>query len=664
MESEQLSIEIIGSPVPLDNSARFAARGLRDAEKWNYQWRVLGAGEVDVARGRLTNADVDLAGAEVTPKLARGDEVRLSRESSGPLEVSLRRSELVDTNDLPLWAVIRASTDKLGFNNYAAWMDKLFCHSGEAFREEMARFVRHSLPFPDMVSYKALKVATEAFLVANCGVAMAIGDLSVPDEYRARIEPSLSRERFDNLSEEEPDERMGLSAGDTAGKLWRRYLVPTEVGGDAEGGEGGSLETLPYLALIRQKLPEARVELRADAEERVDLCYDIMGRKLISPCFLELIWSYWHEEGMLVHTMDAIGMRFQNRTRRGRDPLANLDLDPLRPLNNLLWGYVQDEQHRLTRPRRVSEYSHQYGLTLAGHRPAVRSADPRSRFLEAFHTLLHRASLFYKEDDDTTMIADPFPVLNALRDVHLLLAETSGNQYGGFSWALRQEMMIQQWLLARPELREFLTSPLMVAYPEPWMDRVDAMKKVQHWSLPSVRYFRDLAVFGEQLLLSMRFGDWSTIVDRNQAGNWARYWRQEVQWYIHAYETVTGVDLSADTSDVRNASTGRSASPSPPTSCMSGCSSIGRRHGWRGPPAAATGTAIATMTARVSSRRSRAGTEPGRCARLLVGPLPGPPAPQLVARPVVEPDERGPGGLRHSTRGGVGRRRPGGIDGR
>ena len=24
-----------------------------------------------------------------------------------------------------------------------------------------------------------------------------------------------------------------------------------------------------------------------------------------------------------------------------RDPLANLEIDPLRPLNNLLWGYIQ-----------------------------------------------------------------------------------------------------------------------------------------------------------------------------------------------------------------------------------------------------------------------------------------------------------------------------------
>ena len=112
---------------------------------------------------------------------------------------------------------------------------------------------------------------------------------------------------------------------------------------------------------------------------------------------------------------------------------------------------------------------------------------------------------------------------------------------------------MQQWLLARPELREFLPTRIMVAYPEEWMHRVDAMKRLQGWTDTSVRYFRDLAVFGEQIVLSIRFGNWSNVFDREQAGNWARYWRQEVQWYIHAYQSVTGVDLSADTADVRQA---------------------------------------------------------------------------------------------------------------
>jgi C4-dicarboxylate-specific signal transduction histidine kinase len=82
---------------------------------------------------------------------------------------------------------------------------------------------------------------------------------------------------------------------------------------------------------------------------------------------MELIWSYWQEEGMLVQTMNAVTRRFQNmRSPLGNDPLANMEIDPLRSLNNLLWGMIQDEQHRLSVVRRNYEYDHHYGLRLAG----------------------------------------------------------------------------------------------------------------------------------------------------------------------------------------------------------------------------------------------------------------------------------------------------------
>ena len=34
-----------------------------------------------------------------------------------------------------------------------------------------------------------------------------------------------------------------------------------------------------------------------------------------------------------------------------------------------------------------------------------------------------------------------------------------------------------------------------------------------------------------------------TVIEPEQAANWARYWRSEIQGYIHAYRAVTGVDL-------------------------------------------------------------------------------------------------------------------------
>ena len=64
---------------------------------------------------------------------------------------------------------------------------------------------------------------------------------------------------------------------------------------------------------------------------------------------------------------------------------------------------------------------------------------------------------------------------------------------------------------------------------------------------------RNLAVFGEQIILSVRYGDWIDINDQDFAKTWARYWRPEIQGYIHAYLSATGVDLSEDVVDARRA---------------------------------------------------------------------------------------------------------------
>ena len=152
--------------------------------------------------------------------------------------------------------------------------------------------------------------------------------------------------------------------------------------------------------------------------------------------------------------------------------------------------------------------------------------------------------MFFKEDNDTTVIADGYPLLNALKEVHLLLAQGAHNQFGDLPWTARAEMLIQQWLLSRSEMREFLQSRVMVPYKEGWMGQVDTMKTMQGWSDVTVTHFRDLAVYGEQVLLSVRYGDWIDVNDEDSAKNWARYWRPEIQGYLHAYRAVTGVELT------------------------------------------------------------------------------------------------------------------------
>ena len=302
---------------------------------------------------------------------------------------------------------------------------------------------------------------------------------------------------------------------------------------------------LPYYDLIVDRIKEFVVDRDEDIQDTPD--EDNFLALKDQPILIELIWSYWHEEGMLVQTMNAIAKRFQNIRNGERDPLANLELDPLRPLNNIIWGYIQDAQHRLTIARRSYEYDHNYGLRLFGK--AVQEfvpADSRSKFINAFHNLLYRASLYYKEADDMTINADAFPLLNALREVHLILSESSHNQYGDLPTVSRIEMLMEQWILSRPEIREFLGGRVMVPYKESWMDRVDTMKALQGWGDVSVSYYHDLATYGEQILLSIRLDNWAQIDDRDVARNWADLWRDAIQRYLHSYYSVTGVDLTLE----------------------------------------------------------------------------------------------------------------------
>jgi len=477
-----------------------------------------------------TRASVNLPGIPAVPV-------------TGGLSVGLRRSPSTVTPDLPLWVVIRRSTEGLSFKNYQRYMDIVLCNAptdGLFDSAELKKIgsmkvangdlkERRFLPFMDADAYRLLKVATEAFIMVNCAVALTDYKPFDPEELATLV----GRTGVDNLP-------MSRFEG-----LWDRYL---------EFVNGTKYRTVPYLALIASKFPEVRIksQIFADfpsgANAATEPCYGILSQKLSEPCLLELIWSYWHEEAMLVQSLNAVSVRFQNR-RSGinGDPLGNMEIDPLRPLNNLLWGHIQDEQHRLTVTRRAYEYDHHYGLRLQGRAvPEMRTADSRAQFLQAFHNLLHLCSLFFKQDDDTTVISDGFPVLNALKEVHLILSQGAHNQFGDLPATARMEMLMQQWIMARPEFREFLPTRAMVAYPEPWMDRVDAMKKLQGWSDVNVLHFRDLGVFGEKLLLGIRYGSWVDIIDPDQAKNFVRYWRPEIQGYIQAYRAVTGVDVSVE----------------------------------------------------------------------------------------------------------------------
>lgn len=430
---------------------------------------------------------------------------------AGHVGVTLHRTASDPTLDQALWVAIRNRTHAVSFLRYREFIDRVLrVEEGDRLPEVIDRRLRESGPQMHGVgAYQLLKLATETFLLMECGV---------------RIE-RLHHERFPLDPREE---RMRLGEPVTQEQMQirlREYL--------------GEPAQLPYITrVIETAFPEYERGFERDR---------VLTSRITEPILLELIWSYWHEEGMLMQALNAISHRFQNVHVGGeRDVLANVEIDPLRPLNNILWGYIQDEPNRLSVKRRAYEYMHQYGLRLYGRAVyGTRPADNRSKFLEAFHNLLYQSSVFFKEDFQTTVIADGFRLLNSLQEVHMVLAQGAHNQFRDLPWMARTEMLLAEYMLARPEIRDFLQSRAMVPYKEPWMPQVDTMKTLQGWSDVSVAHFRDLGVYGEQLLLSIRFGDWIHVNNEDSAKNWARYWRPEIQGYLHAYRVATGIDLTS-----------------------------------------------------------------------------------------------------------------------
>lgn len=477
---------------------------------------------------------------EITDSLSNL-QTSVANSLAAPNTTSLRSPGNPVTYDLALWALIKMGTDRLRYDHYAKFIDTVLCHDDHTSIQkepETRNMVKHlqqsrGLPFMNVDSYRYLKIATEAFVMVNCSQNL---DFTEEEIKYLQDNVPLNNGTFDSAELQ---------------NWYNQYRNPPE----------NPDNFLPYLSVILNKLRDVNISTTPfstafnnyvndvdGAERQLSECYGILRHRLENPCFIELIWSYWHEEAMQEQGMKAIMRRFQNVKGPGRiDPLANMEIDPLRPLNNLLWGYVQDEKNRLSVRRRAYEYDHHYGITLKGAATKnMRVADSRSKFIEAFHRLLNIASRFYKQADDMTVKPDGFPILNALREVHLVLSEGAHNQYGDMPSVSRAEMLMQQWMFAQPQFREVLPTRVMVAFPEPWMDRVAALNNMMGWTQTSVLHFHYLGYFGEQLLLSVRFGNWSAITDRTAAANWANFWREQIQGYIHAYQAATGVDLSAD----------------------------------------------------------------------------------------------------------------------
>ncbi|MGH8614459.1 MAG: hypothetical protein ACREYF_21170, partial [Gammaproteobacteria bacterium] len=240
--------------------------------------------------------------------------------------MTLKRTAAGPTDDQALWVAIRNRTDAISFDRYNAFINRLLCPvtptiepcdppnftdegpatcdpctSGTEAKDYGAPTVeeirgnlnlRPNIYGPD--AYYLLKLAAQAFLIFESGIVIDHPRnivTGVPDPSQAV--PGL----------EDPEFRLGRSVdlGEITGIL-TNYLS-TVVG--TVGGRG-----LPYL----KRIVGALIATANARGERLPFCGEILQHRFSCPSLLELIWSYWEEEGMLVQTMNAISRRFQNRS--------------------------------------------------------------------------------------------------------------------------------------------------------------------------------------------------------------------------------------------------------------------------------------------------------------------------------------------------------------
>lgn len=184
-------------------------------------------------------------------------------------EVRLSRAGIVSTNDEVFWTAIKSK--RLDFNIYKNFINDILCNKNSNFLGDTTNIERTGFknrsPFIGVSDYSILKFATEAYMLKMFGI--------------------------DNTH-------------------LNNYLTQNSI--------------LPYYEDILAKLDDVLVINKVSP----NYCDEDVNKKLKNPFLIELIWSYWMEQGMLVQTMNLISMRFQNmRVGRDADLMTRFDADPL-----------------------------------------------------------------------------------------------------------------------------------------------------------------------------------------------------------------------------------------------------------------------------------------------------------------------------------------------
>jgi hypothetical protein len=123
-------------------------------------------------------------------------------------------------------------------------------------------------------------------------------------------------------SDPTPDQALWVAIRNgTRALSFDRYQDFINRGLDRDEHEPGTdLHGAPAYHVLRN-LTEAFLVLECGVRKHFGETARGLGNE---PCLIELIWSYWMEEGMLVQTMNGIAQRFQNVRTEEPDALQNL----------------------------------------------------------------------------------------------------------------------------------------------------------------------------------------------------------------------------------------------------------------------------------------------------------------------------------------------------
>ncbi len=426
----------------------------------------------------------------------------------GRMKVTMERTESRATPDLALWETIRERSKAIGFEHYRNYIRRVLKLNRDELQFGGLSRRLGELGARGVGAYQTLRDFTELFVLSECG-------WTTDTEFDRR---GIEREfRPDRERSDQVERRLG------------EYMDPKN--------------SLPHIDRVLPYI--ARVVDAADPwiDPKCPEVDALRSRVFRQPLFLELWHEMCLEHGTLMRTMDAISARFQNIYNSGEnDGLSNYESSPLRPLSDFFWGWINNESSRLNARRRIQEYKHQYGPSaLDGAASGVEAADVRTAFPDAFINLMSLCEAFYWEDSQTTVIADAFPVLFGLRQVHQILAMGAGNTAPQLTFAARVETLMMQLMLAQPELRAFLRIREMVPYDEDWQASVDAMIDLQGWKQPLISQHNDCAKFGERILLSIRLADW-TVGTEDNARNWLREHREAIHRFMYAQRAISSSD--------------------------------------------------------------------------------------------------------------------------